>query len=407
MKHLKFIIIILILFSISICTLIGCKNKELTQNYYINGKDYQYMYFTQGFTSNIAESKNGYYFLSGQYLYYADKKTMKPVILCNKPNCLHDKETDPTKITNCDAFVGTLQEQFLAYYDGSLYTLSTIYKEKPIKYELIKLSEDGTNRKSILQFDSLPSSIVIHRGKVYYSIVNYDKNQKSNCKMYEFNLDKVNSKSNEIYVCKLDNGNVQDLYCYGNSLFFREYSNSKPIDRCIRYDLITKKINRLFTTDDNSSAVYAVFKNKIYYSLATQDSSGNINEGNYYVCDLDGKNSKEAFGTNYIDTVLSDQHSLYIYDQAYCKNPRNKEEQSLSIIDTNGKIINSTKTGTLGKNTTIICGGDSHLFISTFSDNKYKIFYADKKQFTSGNIELKPFFEIDQNLLTKSISTSN
>ncbi len=45
--------------------------------------------------------------LVGYYLYYVDKETMEYTPLCNKPNCLHQKETDPMKVTNCNAMVRT------------------------------------------------------------------------------------------------------------------------------------------------------------------------------------------------------------------------------------------------------------------------------------------------------------
>ena len=91
-KFLSFIIII-----ISITSIISCAGNYESNNNYIKGKDAQYMYMSMDSQQYITASKEGYYFINGLYLYYCDFNTMNPIVLCNKPNCLHDKEVDETK----------------------------------------------------------------------------------------------------------------------------------------------------------------------------------------------------------------------------------------------------------------------------------------------------------------------
>ena len=77
--------------------MIGCSDNKNLGNEYIEGKDAQYMFMGSQDQNYIAMAENGYYFLNGIYIYYCDFNTMESVVLCNKPNCLHDKELDETK----------------------------------------------------------------------------------------------------------------------------------------------------------------------------------------------------------------------------------------------------------------------------------------------------------------------
>lgn len=51
---------------------------------------------------HMAETEQGFYMMSGGYLYYADKTDVsKWMPVCSKPNCTHDGNTE-----GCDAALG-------------------------------------------------------------------------------------------------------------------------------------------------------------------------------------------------------------------------------------------------------------------------------------------------------------
>ncbi|RCX18245.1 hypothetical protein DFR58_1053 [Anaerobacterium chartisolvens] len=396
MKSFKNSLIIAYLI-ICVALLPGCAGKNITGNTYIEGQDFQYMYFTQGRVPMMAESESGYYFFSGFYLYYADKKTMKPVILCNKPNCLHDAETDPQKVYNCNAFF-RMVSPFLAYYDGSLYVTSTIFGKGREDYELVKLSQDGTSRKSVLTFDSQPGSLAIHRGKVYYVQNVYDKSLQSYYKISEFDLKKFGAKPRDIYAGKLEGGHIQDLKCYGDSLYFTEYAHTEKMitTRAMRYDIITGKTARLFTDNDMEIVLDPeIYDNKLYYTMEILED-GVVKEGDTFVSDLKGENSRKSFSIDKDSIILADRKYLYANDNRFSLDAKPRDQQALRILDRDGKSVGSIKTGHIDKHFSVICGGDSHLFITTYTEDKFQIFYADKSEFGTGEIELKPFFEIEQ-----------
>ena len=121
---------------------------------YVFGQDDQY-WFNKFSASDlaVAESEDGYYFFSGpgqSYLYFLDKKTMKAQILCDKPDCLHADEPDPSKKTYCNAFFNITFDN-LIYYNKYLYILDA-FSGNNSGYGLYQVSLDGTQRKQIYTF---------------------------------------------------------------------------------------------------------------------------------------------------------------------------------------------------------------------------------------------------------------
>ena len=75
MKNKNFYLFIVIILYIG---LMGCKADTNFENSYNPETDYQYLYHRQGLLISMADSGDGYYFLNGQHIYYADKDDMKP-----------------------------------------------------------------------------------------------------------------------------------------------------------------------------------------------------------------------------------------------------------------------------------------------------------------------------------------
>lgn len=169
--------VILLSFILSLC---GCRINSANFDPYT--EDFLFEYDHQqnlntslaGFQLGIAQSEKGYYFANDCYLYYTDKEEMKPVVVCNKPNCLHNMETDPEKKAECNAYV---EEGIynLMYYDQHLYFIATVRPEpQKVVYYLRKLALDGTFIEDVYQFPAWPASLIMHRGYIYYSYGDYD-----------------------------------------------------------------------------------------------------------------------------------------------------------------------------------------------------------------------------------------
>ena len=98
-----------------------------------------------------------------------DDETEKAYPLCFKSDCLHNEETDPERIPNCNAFIGTpINAQFLCVYHNKLYC--TVKTNSKGTADLIEMELDGSNRKTIISdLDHIQAgSLVFHRGVFYY-----------------------------------------------------------------------------------------------------------------------------------------------------------------------------------------------------------------------------------------------
>ena len=124
---MKKLIVLLIL---PILLLSGCNSsppeEDLGDTYHM-GTDQQYYFYTN--YGLMCESEDSYYWLgttSGLHLCMKDKKTGETTIMCNKPNCLHDKEQDPNRKMECNAYFPGCER--MAYYQGKLYIHATIHE---------------------------------------------------------------------------------------------------------------------------------------------------------------------------------------------------------------------------------------------------------------------------------------
>jgi len=124
-RNLASSLLLLIFTLTTLAALTGCAPSYRDGDDYIWGQDFQFSFAIQGNRRSLAESESGYYLLSGEYLYYADKETMRPVILCGRPNCRHNEETSEDTGPLCHAFVHTgMASAYITFFDGALYVLS-------------------------------------------------------------------------------------------------------------------------------------------------------------------------------------------------------------------------------------------------------------------------------------------
>ena len=393
--------------------LTSCSKQYSTSNTYIPYQDYQYTYNNQGSLSTMAESEDGYYFLCGFYLYYTDKTTMSPVILCNKPNCLHSEETDPEKITSCNACF-TSSSGSISYFDGAIYVLE--YDNSDVSgnpHQLIKLSKDGTKRSTVLHFKSAPTSLVIHRGKVYVAGRLFDANGTSVYGVSEYDLSKSASQDPiTIFEGKLTGGNIQDLICYGQNVYFTEFAMNSEITaiRIQHYNLDTKTNTCIAQEkEDSFPGSLAFIDDHILYSYTTLDYlTAEVIETDNYISDLDGTYVKENFETDNYQNIYSDVKYIYLDDVKWSPFSKPKDELSLIVADSEGNAIASTPTGDYSiMSSDFICGSDTHLFMTNQTDTTYQILYSNKDEFEEGTIDFHLMFEIDLEKMTPGFVTHN
>ena len=113
----------------------------------------------------VAPTENGYYFLGGRHLYYMDKDSLSPQILCNRPECTH-------KTADCNALFFYEQAPFIQYYEGRLYVSGLALDSKENQYVVLyEVSPDTGTRRVVCK---LPYGLgsgswgyMMHRGYLY------------------------------------------------------------------------------------------------------------------------------------------------------------------------------------------------------------------------------------------------
>lgn len=382
----------------------GCSPKILNENRYIEGQDSQF-YYNNANAQSMAESEKGYYFLSGDYLYYADKIDMTPVIVCNKPNCLHNEETDPTKILYCNAFFEGAKSLF--YYKGSLYIFVT-RTATTNKSELMKVSPDGTRRKTLFKVDGTITAAALHRGTVYYASQVWEADGQS---IVRVKAARLNGKSKEIYKDTFVSGNVSDIVCYGNYVYIDTFdlTENGNLEKTMKYNIVTGETKVLF---DNpvlvSTGIPSFINDKMYYrktKLKFPDMSLENQEG--FIADIDGNNIKSSFDPGFPVGVNSDGQYLYAHDVEWSSFSKPAEEQRLTLYTIAGKVVDSIPTGSFGSIQSIIPGGKEHMFLQQLDNNFFTIYYAEKSQISTGKMQWKLLFKIEQGKMRPTVKSNS
>ena len=112
------------LFLISFVFLFGCNQKMSidSSDTYVPNQDSQENFIRYGSQLYFADTHTGIYFLNSDngFLYVIDKETHSCQPLCNRSDCMHDKETSFEKKKECTAFLNTYFRS-LVYYNDCIY----------------------------------------------------------------------------------------------------------------------------------------------------------------------------------------------------------------------------------------------------------------------------------------------
>ena len=151
----------------------GCSKQRDYGEEYNYETDCQYSYYCGvSFWKIVQSDGDGQYIFRNSYIYYYNtkEKTMTP--LCNKPNCLHDMETDKDRLCDCNAYTPINGiNYFIQYYDGYIYCFSASDGEDLGCESLYRLKKDGSKKDKIFTTDDEMPVVtwLIHRGYLYYA----------------------------------------------------------------------------------------------------------------------------------------------------------------------------------------------------------------------------------------------
>jgi hypothetical protein len=162
----------------------GCSNKIDYGEDYNYETDCQYSYDSSYCSwKKIQSDGTGQYIWKDNFIYYysSDTDTMTP--LCNKPNCLHDMETDKDRLGDCNAYAKVDPVSYIQYYDGYIYYVSG---EALFQDSLYRVKKDGSKRDKIFTTDDgiAIDNWLIHRGNFYYALRSYYYGEDAETQIY-------------------------------------------------------------------------------------------------------------------------------------------------------------------------------------------------------------------------------
>ncbi|WP_195468591.1 hypothetical protein [Clostridium sp. D43t1_170807_H7] len=410
-KFLSFIIII-----ISITSIISCAGNYESNNNYIKGKDAQYMYMGMNSQQYITASNEGYYFINGLYLYYCDFNGMEPIVLCNKLNCLHDKEIDSSKKYNCNGFLITgVTPKLLTIYDGYIYCdIEADFLKDSFNPELIRISLDGDKRETVCKLESDIYSMALHRGKLYYSVsklsLESDDAEKG---IYQYTLkeyDILNSGSEikELFTGKLVDGSISNIIPIGENLIFSESGFDQESGKIIVYDsLYNIKNNKRYKIAEDISAdtigSFGISNKNLVILPRKLDGNNYITDNKLYEYNLETKESKVLFNKEFEGTFYYSDDN-YIYVDNILSIEDGNQNRIITIYDKKGNKVDSIDTPYSGIYNSFISGDEKYMFLRGRSEEKAYIRYADKSKIGTGNLQWQTLFELESKYLDTTVS---
>lgn len=378
---------------------------------YIAGKDDQ-PHFSSETTGSLVESETHFYFHQGDYIYAISKVNMEATPLCNKPDCLHNKETDYSRLEYCNAYVG-ISFAGMEYHEDSLYIDYWDIKSTPTQYALHKVNIDGSGHTEILR-SGLVSDFLIHRGILYLPYTDFLRIPTEATNLDEY-AERMKTMSYGIRAYDLSDMSKEPVHilektgkwgqigvgmtAFGNHIIFRTgvfedvLSNSDYdalIDESWSLDIRTNKVRRL--EKPTRSRVARVGDSLLYFSKNSQDTDYKA-----VLAALDGAVTGEM-DFEHVDRVFSNGNIIALDNENYVISEEiPPEERCVRFYSSQGEMIAEV----FPQNGTAHSLGLSQDYffylkessVSTEAKNIYALWVIDLQNLYDPNLEGQMIFE--------------
>lgn len=389
-------------------SLCGCGKEQ--KDTYMEGTDYQYMYEDlERLFPNQAKGAKGYYMLNGKFIYYIDKEDNIVTPLCNKPNCLHNKETQEERYQSCNGYVDNNGTTGIGYCNGYIYYVICNW-ETDNQYQLYRVKEDGSVKEKIYQWDnSTIKQWIVHRNKFYYVEVTYTTQENGEVAEHysvkELNLkNPVHGKEKVIYQPE-ENLVIQDIAwpaAYGNHFYFDVFAYRESKEditdenyleylymKTFEYDLSKKQIHEIEAPDNGFVQKVTFYQDKLLI-LPWNPEKQTGEQQSCYITELDGSNSKVFMeDTLEGENLFWDGAYLYVGNSGMISE-ENNIQQNYKVYNENLEQIDEIATPYAGTGDPAI--GDRFGMFLVFSgenEDEWTIEYFDKA--TLGQYQGKAF----------------
>lgn len=381
----------------------GCMNntaKDIIIEYkdtYIENQDFQYNFFDKSTGQTIVQKGNGgYYFVLNDFFYFVDENTMNAVPLCNKTDCLHDKETDPEKVTNCNAYLsGFVINPLFCIYEDRIYKIAdeSYYEGEKliIVNSIYQCNSDGTGSKKVFSINQNISRWFIHRGIIYYTtdvnniLMGYDlSNNKENAVV---DLDSIG----------LYNAVVENITVYGNNIYIilNGYESEEDYKKMVGGEEITtiEEIYAVNIVDNSNYTVKSetgfsglIFEGFFDDCLIVSDADYNAENPEKKMYSIDKNGNKKLLDYKYAS----------LYDFCYFDNNFTYMKKGTDIDDVQKNFFEVYSKDKLlttidfpdGYVNGIYLGDEDYLFYYEDNENIQRLYYISKKDLSEGSARL-------------------
>ncbi len=300
-------------------------------------QDYNY----QADNTFFVPSSTGIYMTIGDYFQYYDYATKKFVFLCNKPDCLHNLETDQIKGQQCYAYCenpdyGGMGINFIAYNDHNLYTVQegALNGAGQSYQSLMSIHIDGSGWEKVVDFPNQVGMLKFHRGKAYYTDTYND--------LYVLNLStKKQVILNEELNSKLKGKSYATIYDHYLYIFAKSY-NDTNYGVLIKYDIDTNEYKIIGENLDLTGALRPINENKFV---------GTDSKHQGFIYDSETKETK-IISLDARNDYVGDN---YIFLRGYPKDYPDGDDLSYNVylLDLEGNLLDTYHTSWASTTTVI------------------------------------------------------
>jgi len=393
----------------------GCGQRYSNYDWYMGRGDFNFRYFG-GVDRLITESEAGYYFIVNNFVFYADKGTMVPVVLCGRPHCLHYNETNEALAALCNAIFPSWPGSYIEYYDNNLYIFANHVDAVTgvLRGSLFRVSLDGSRRD--IMFDTptwhTPSAAAIHRGTIYFTTAAYTIDGASRYGIMAFDLNRRRSRLEMVYAGTESHGAVGSIFAYGNNLYFHESAINRVFMN--RFDIVNRTADRPFAKPPGiewNQSFETIHNGRILYAnwqMLLTTPPGQVEQLQLYISNLDGQ---EPIRQVHLETsrehvvfgrYRSDGVHLWYSDEAR-GGTKPMEERGTWVLDLDTREVIATvshppEMPSFGAfiSGALIPGGKYHAFFiigGLSEDDPFEIWYADKSLIETGSLEWRPLIQ--------------
>lgn len=376
----------------------GCGSSSISYGEeYVPGQDDPATFLTMWLSKrSIVPAEKGYYLMVGAFVFYVDENMENPMALCNRPNCRHERESDPQQVWKCNAyFGGSSQDNRIAFYDGSLYICATFDSSTGEHRicRIFRVSADGSTREKVLDFPDEISEFYIHRGYLY--TIQKIEGKDTFCRY------SLADRSHPQEILYQSSHFLRSIRLLGNRVYFEETKSEEEvvINHTYCYYLNTKELTSPFSLQKNETlSFYTALDNQLYYKQAIYSikefpEDDEPHDLDLYQSDLDGKNPKLVLTGKKMYYALVDRNYIFEVQMEYRKDKEGKDpENHLIVYDHQGKQLAQHPIEAIGDRTSDYVTGDGTYLYVYSSNGIYKV---DKKKLAEGQVEKTPVIELD------------